>query len=401
MRSVEVYLVMQYKGSSEMQNRFLKVIGVDYAAIIFAVAGLLSLGMIMVLSASSVNSIQIHGNAYELFLKQVLFIGIGLALTFIGIRMSFEKWEILARFSFLLGFTFLILTLIFGKNINGNRNWIPVGPFLIQPSEFAKLALILFCAFQMKKFSRAEKSDPKGVIWLIALVSIIFIGLILAGRDLGTALIFAGIAFCLLFISGLNIFYTLGAFAVLGAGALALVISHPNRLNRVKAVFDPFAPEVYKFAGWQPAHSIMGLASGGIFGVGIGESKQKWANLAEAHTDFIFSVIGEEMGLIGTLIVLSLYVILILAIFRVATKCKDIFQKFAVAGIGFWLIFQIFTNLATNIGLAPVVGVTLPFISYGGSAIIANLLAVGFVLKIALDQGGVSIFSKLQRRIGL
>ena len=381
-----------------MQNRFLKLIGLDYAAILFAIAGLLTLGMIMVLSASSVNSIQVHGNAYELFIKQVLFISIGLILGYFGIRIGSERWEFIARLSFILGFVILVLTLIFGKNINGNRNWIPIGPFLIQPSEFAKLALILFCAFQIKKSSKTGNPQIRSTIILISLVSLTYIGLILAGRDLGTALIFAGIAFCLLFIAGLNVIYTVAAFVTLGIGVVVLTISHPNRLNRVKAVFNPFAPEVYKFAGWQPAHSIMGLASGGFFGVGIGESKQKWANLAEAHTDFIFSVIGEEMGLLGALIVLGLYLILLLAIFRVATKCKDTFQKFAVAGIGFWLILQIFTNLATNIGLAPVVGVTLPFISYGGSAVIANLLAISFVLKIALDQAGVSRLTRAEMR---
>mgnify|MGYP003341775082 FL=1 len=137
-----------------MQNRFLKLIGLDYAAILFSIAGLLTLGMIMVLSASSVNSIQVHGNAYELFIKQVLFISIGLILGYFGIRISSERWEFIARLSFILGFLILVLTLIFGKNINGNRNWIPIGPFLIQPSEFAKLALILFCAFQIKKRSK-------------------------------------------------------------------------------------------------------------------------------------------------------------------------------------------------------------------------------------------------------
>lgn len=382
-----------------MQNRILKVVGIDYAVIIFSVVGLLSLGMIMVLSASSVNSIQANGNAYILFGKQVLFIIIGLLLSYIGIQISFEKWEKLARLSFIIGITALIATLILGKNVNGNKNWIPIGPFAIQPSEFAKLALILFCSIQVKK--AAKQSNSNSVLITIAGTSFLFIAFIVAGRDIGTALIFVGISFCLLFIAGLKPIYTFLTFGIVVIGGAAAILPFENRLRRVKAVLNPFSPEVYKFAGWQPAHSIMGLASGGFFGVGIGESKQKWANLAEAHTDFIFSVIGEEMGLVGTLIVIFLYAILLLAIFRVAKKCTDLFQKFAVAGIGFWLIFQVFTNLATNVGLAPVIGVTLPFISYGGSAIVANLIAIGFVLKIALAQGGIQNFTKSQRRIGL
>ena len=136
-------------------------------------------------------------------------------------------------------------------------------------------------------------------------------------------------------------------------------------------------------AGWQPAHSLMSLASGGLFGVGIGASKQKWANLAEAHTDFIFSVIGEELGLLGTLTVVFLFATLIYAIFRVAITTKDLFQKYVVTGIGCWIILQVLVNLMTVVGIIPVIGVTLPFISYGGSSLVANCLAIAFVLNVA------------------
>jgi len=382
-----------------MRTRILKAIGIDYVAIFISVTGLLALGLVMVLSASSISSMQMYGNTYGIFLRQLLFIGIGLILAYLAVRISFKNWEILARLSFLIGILALIATLALGTNINGNRNWIALGPFLIQPSEFSKLALILFCALQLKRANRDADASPKNPLFIVGPIAIIFIVLILAGRDLGTALIFLGIAFCLMFIAGLNPIYTFGTLGVAGTGVVVLAITQPNRLRRFRAFLDPFAPTVYKYAGWQPAHSIMGLASGGFFGVGVGQGKQKWANLAEAHTDFIFSVIGEEMGLLGTLIVISLYVVLLLAIFRVAIRARDLFQKFTVAGIGFWLIMQIFTNIATNIGLAPVIGVTLPLISYGGSSIIANLIALGFVFKIALEQGGVNSFSKIDKRI--
>jgi cell division protein FtsW len=382
-----------------MVAKSLRVIGIDYVAIFIAVAGLLSLGMVMVLSASSINSMETTGNSYSIFLKQVLFIFIGLGLGYVATRISSENWEILARFSFIAGILVLLATLALGTNINGNRNWISAGPFLIQPSEFAKLALILFSALQLKRANSKNPEEAANPLIVVGLPAVIFIGLILGGKDLGTALIFAGISICLMVIAGLNPIYTFGTLITVGGAAVILAITQPNRMRRFNALFDPFAPGVYKFAGWQPAHSMMGLASGGLFGVGIGESKQKWANLAEAHTDFIFSVIGEEMGLLGTLIVIALYLLLLLAIFRVAIKCKDLFQKFAVAGIGFWLIMQIFTNIATNIGIAPVIGVTLPLLSYGGSAMIADLIAIGFVFKIALDQGGVSRFGKAHKRI--
>jgi cell division protein FtsW len=341
---------------------------------------------------------QTTGNSYNIFLKQLLFMLIGLGLGYIATRISNENWEILARFSFLFGGVALVAALVLGRNINGNKNWISAGPFLIQPSEFAKLALILFAALQLKKANKKSAAEPANPLIILPAAGI-FILLILGGKDLGTALIFMGITLCMMIIAGLNQLLTLGTIAVGALGAAILAITQPNRMKRFNALWDPFAPSVYKFAGWQPAHSMMGLASGGLFGVGIGESKQKWANLAEAHTDFIFSVIGEEMGLLGTLIVIALYLLLLLSIFRVAIKCKDLFQKFAVAGIGFWLIMQIFTNIATNIGIAPVIGVTLPLISYGGSALIANLIAIGFVFKIALEQGGVSRISKSDKRI--
>ncbi|MTA56191.1 MAG: putative lipid II flippase FtsW, partial [Actinobacteria bacterium] len=163
----------------------------------------------------------------------------------------------------------------------------------------------------------------------------------------------------------------------------AFVYSSAYRMDRFAALFDPFDERYYKFSGWQPAHSIMGLASGGLWGSGLGASKQKWANLAEAHTDFIFSVIGEELGLLGSLLVLGLYSALIYAIVRVALKTKDNFSRYATAAIACWFIAQVAINIGSATSLIPVIGVTLPFISYGGSSLLANLLAVGFVLGVA------------------
>lgn len=163
----------------------------------------------------------------------------------------------------------------------------------------------------------------------------------------------------------------------------ALTVTNSNRLSRFKAIGNPFDPAIYKFAGWQPAHGLMGLASGGFLGVGLGASRQKWANLAEAHTDFIFSVIGEEMGLLGTILVVLTYGILLYAIFRVAINTKDLFEKFAVTGIGCWILLQVLINLFTNVGIVPVIGVTLPFISYGGSSLWATYIGIGFVLNVA------------------
>ena len=186
-----------------------------------------------------------------------------------------------------------------------------------------------------------------------------------------------------MFISGapFKYFVGIGICGLIVGGALVLTSTY--RMNRFVALFDPFDERVYKFAGWQPAHSIMGLASGGLWGSGLGASKQKWANLAEAHTDFIFSVIGEELGLLGSLLVLTLYAALIYSILRVALKTKDNLSRYACAGIACWFIAQVTINIGSVTSLLPVIGVTLPLISYGGSSLLANLIALGFVLGVA------------------
>jgi len=356
----------------------------SYLLILGSTGALAGLGLVMVLSASSVTSLSESGNTFAIFLKQLLFLAAGILISFIAMRMKLEHWESLARLALPIGAVALILPIIFGQNINGNRNWIPLGPFTLQPSEFAKLALILYCAFQLRKhLERKAKGLQSNAIGMVSIGTVGFLLLILLGRDLGTAIIVAGIVFGMLFISGIDLKVLLSISTVFSLGGLALAITNPARLRRFSAVIDPFAPEVYKLAGWQPAHSLMSLASGGLFGVGIGASKQKWANLAEAHTDFIFSVIGEELGLLGTLTVVFLFATLIYAIFRVAINTKDLFQKYVVTGIGCWIILQVLVNLMTVVGIIPVIGVTLPFISYGGSSLVANCLAIAFVLNVA------------------
>ena len=374
----------QIKEQGQAYANFLSKPTASYLMILGTTGALAGLGLVMVLSSSSVTALSESGNTYAIFLKQILFLVIGILISVVTMRMKLSHWESLARYALPIGAIALILPIIFGQDINGNRNWIPLGSFTLQPSEFAKLALILYCALQLRKhLERRAKGLQSNAVGIVSIGSISFLFLILLGRDLGTAIIVAGIVFGMLFIAGIDIKVLFGIFSVFAAGGLALSITEPARLRRFKAVIDPFAPDIYKLAGWQPAHSLMSLASGGLFGVGIGASKQKWANLAEAHTDFIFSVIGEELGLLGTLTVVFLFAILIYAIFREAITTKDTFQKDVVTGIGCWIILQVLVNLMTVVGIVPVIGVTLPFISYGGSSLIANCLALSFVLNVA------------------
>lgn len=371
-------------------SHFLARSAAPYFIIMGSVGLLSALGLVMVLSASSVKSFEQTGTTYSIFLKQVLFLTFAVGFTWVASRMKSELWEKLAKIAIPLSLVGLLLPQapVIGKDINGNRSWIGIGSFTLQPSEFAKLGLILFVAMQFTRFQeRAAKNParPLSAYQLLAYIApgtIIVLGLIMVGKDLGTALIVMGIVAAMIFTSGIPLrYFSMVAFIGIGF-ASAFIITQPNRLHRFQAVLHPFDPEVYKFAGWQTAHSVMGLASGGLFGVGLGASRQKWGNLSEANTDFIFSVIGEELGLVGTIIVLLLFAALIYGIFRTALHAKDTFSRFACAGVGAWILLQIIVNVASAIGLFPVVGVTLPFISYGGSSLIANYLGIAFVLNV-------------------
>ncbi len=368
-----------------------------YFLIIWSTIFLCALGLTMVLSASTVKSLQESGNTYSIFIRQFFFLILGAMATYWAYRVQGGIWQRIAKISLSISIVILLLPFIpnLGKNINGNRNWIEILGFTLQPSEFAKFGLILWCALQLRNIDVSTKGKNPFIAILPGLV--IIEGLILMERDLGTALlillIFAGI----LFTTGAPIkhFIIVAALGVIVGGAF--IISSSYRLSRFGALFNPFDERYYKFSGWQPAHSIMGLASGGLWGSGLGASKQKWANLAEAHTDFIFSVIGEELGLLGTLLVLALYAALIYAMLRVALKTKDSFSRYATAGVACWFIVQVGVNIGSVTSIIPVIGVTLPLISYGGSSLLANLLAIGYVLGVARRTPEISDGIKANR----
>ena len=356
-----------------------------YYLILGSVIALSSLGLVMVLSASSVKSLRESGNSFSFVLRQALFLILAAGLAWVAMKLRYELWKPIAQVSLVVSCALLVLPQIggIGKTVGGNTNWIGIGSFTLQPSEFAKLGLILWCAVRLRihdqKASEGIASNPAT---LIIPGFMLVMALILLGRDLGTAVLVTGIVAGILFISGL----ALKVFGVLamGAGALfaALILPSANRMNRFSAFFDPFAEENYQGVGWQQAHSIMGLASGGAVGTGLGSSKQKWGSLPEVHTDFIFAVIGEELGLLGTLATLGLFGILILGVFKVAINAQNSFDRYVCAGIGCWISVQVLLNIGTVISVIPVVGVTLPLISYGGSSLIATFIALGYVLGV-------------------
>ena len=351
--------------------------------ILWSTVFLAALGLTMVLSASTVTSLQENGNSYSIFMRQFFFLIIGTAAAYWAYKVRGTVWLRIARISLTVSILTLLLPFVsfLGKDVKGNRNWIEFWGFTLQPSEFAKLGLILWCAYQLKNID-TNRNGSSSLLVLLPAIGVMAL-IILIQKDLGTALLILMIFIGILFIAGAPLKLFLSVFVTGIVISSVFVFSSPYRMDRFAALFDPFDERYYKFSGWQPAHSIMGLASGGLWGSGLGASKQKWANLAEAHTDFIFSVIGEELGLLGSLLVLGLYSALIYAIVRVALKTKDNFSRYATAAIACWFIAQVAINIGSATSLIPVIGVTLPFISYGGSSLLANLLAVGFVLGVA------------------
>ena len=361
------------------------------------------LGLVMVFSASSVKALQDSGSSVAIVGRQALLFLVGLAIALFLFRAPFAFLKRMSTLSLVLSLIALALPQlpVIGKEVNGNVNWISIAGFTMQPSEFAKLGMILWLAGVLARHEELkERQAPMAPSALAAQILpgiIAMIALILVGKDLGTALVFAAIAAGVLFVAGIQIRWFVAAIAALTLMAVILTLTQSNRIYRIKALLDPFSEEHYQNAGWQPAHSIMGLASGGIFGSGLGAGKQKWGNLAEAHTDFIFAVVGEEMGLLGTLTLLGLFAFLLLSIFKIALRSQTLLERFFVSGVALWFAIQIVVNIGSVTGLIPVIGVTLPLVSYGGSSLIATLAALGLVLGVAMRDPEVK--SEITRKI--
>lgn len=348
------------------------------------------IGLIMVFSASSIHSIDTKGSAISIVLRQILFVTISIPLAGYLSKLPVARWELAGRLGLVISIGLLAVLLIpgVGKTVNGNTNWIDLKVIDVQPSEFAKFFMILWAACLL---ARKEQSGQfkANIFKLIGPGFLVIMALVMYGHDLGTASVLAAILAGLLFVSGIRL-RLFGALTAVGMAALSFfIVTSGYRSQRFLVFLDPFSPAQYKNAGWQPAHSLLGLASGGLFGVGLGGSRQKWGNLAEAHTDFIFSVIGEELGLVGTLTVLILLCILIYSIFRIALRAQEPMIRFGCAGIACWITVQAFLNIGSATSVLPVVGVTLPLVSYGGSALVATICGIGFVAGAALRDPAV------------
>lgn len=362
------------------------------------------LGLVMVYSASQITALQMSLPGSFFFRKQFLAAVIGTVLLLVASRMPVKLHRALA-YPILAGAVFLMALVQvpgIGMSVNGNQNWISLGgSFQIQPSEFGKLALVLWAADLL-----ARKQDKKLLTqWkhmLVPLVPVAFLllGLIMLGGDMGTAIILTAILFGLLWLAGAPTRLFVGVLSIAGLIGMILIKTSPNRMARL-ACIGATEPKAGAADCWQAVHGIYALASGGIFGSGLGASVEKWGQLPEAHTDFIFAVTGEELGLAGTLSVLALFAALGYAGIRVAGRTEDPFVRYAAGGVTTWITAQAVINIGAVLGLLPIAGVPLPLFSYGGSALLPTMFAIGLLIAFARDDPAArAALSMRQPRFG-
>lgn len=343
---------------------------------------LLVLGVVMVHSASSALSLKTFGDAYYFAKRQVLWACLGLVLMYLASRYDYHRLRRFAPGFLVVSFALLVLVLIpgVGRNVNGSQAWIGIGSFGVQPSEFMKLALILFLAHYLADSGDRMRSFTRGFLppLLLALTAV---GLIMLEPDLGQSVVIMGVTVVLLFTAGANLQHLLLLFGAGVAGFAAMVAMAPYRMARITAFLNPWADPLGK--GYQIIQSLYALGSGGLLGLGLGQSRQKYLYLPEPQTDFVYSIIGEELGFLGAAAVLVLLAVIVWRGLRTALYAPDEFGSLLAAGITGMIGIQALINIGVVTGSIPATGVTLPFISYGGSSLTLMLTSVGVLLNIS------------------
>lgn len=361
----------------------------SYYLLVGAAGLLLALGLIMVLSSSSVDALSASEGAspYGIFLRQAQFAVVGLPLAWVASRLP-ARWYQRFAWPLLIGALVLQLAVLFiGKEVNGNRNWLALGPVQVQPSEAVKLALAVWLGTVLAR-KRALLDEWLHVLLPGVVVAFAAVGLVLAGGDLGTGIVLLVLIAGAFFVAGvpLRMFAVAGVLAI--AGVLALTQVGSSRVERIEAFFSDDCDT--SDACYQTTRGMYGLASGGWTGMGLGESREKWSYLPEAHNDFIFAILGEELGLLGTGLVLALFGLLAVAVTRVIRRHADPFVQVTTGAIGAWVLGQALINIAVVIGLLPVIGIPLPLVSAGGSALITTMIAIGVLVSFARGEPGAA-----------
>ena len=357
-----------------------------YYLLVAVTAALVVFGLIMVLSASAIVSIGRNDSAFSIFKSQLTFAAIGTLALVIASRMSVAAWKRLALPVVLAAVVLQVGVLLFGVTVQGNRNWLDLGIIRIQPSEILKLGLALSGALILSAKRRSLHRFSHVLIPYLFPVAAVGIGAVVLGHDLGTVMILGAVVAGVLFAAGVPLRWFGFAGAPFVAMAVAFIVTSPNRLGRFDVWLGRDTNEYG--AARQPIHGRYALADGGWFGLGLGASREKWGLLSEPHNDFIFAIIGEELGLPGTLAVLLLFAGLALACYRLVTRTDDLFVRIATAGIMTWIVIQAVINIGAVINLLPVIGVPLPLVSSGGSSLITTMLALGILMSFARSEPG-------------
>jgi len=341
---------------------------------------LVFVGLVMVFSASAVMARERFGSPYAFLSKQLIWAVAGLAVMVVTMRVDYRRYRHPALVFSLLGLTTLLLiSVFFLDRSHHTHRWIHAGGFSFQPSELAKPALILFLAYFLE--SRVKTmNDARNTLVPAATPVVVFLGLIVLQPDLGTAIACAGIAACILYVAGMRLRYFAGAFAVSLVPLYLLIFHVAWRRERILAFLNPYADR--EKAGFHIIQSLIAVGTGGLTGMGLMEGKQKLFYLPEPHTDFIFAVTAEELGLVGTLFVVTLFAIFLCRGMRASWRSHDLLGRYLAAGITSMVVLQALINISVVLGMMPTKGIPLPLVSYGGSSLFVTLACIGVLLNI-------------------
>lgn len=350
--------------------------------LIASILGLLTIGIVMVYSAGSVLAFHNYGDSFYFVKRQMLFAGLGLAAMFFMMNFDFRILKKYSKVLLLVCFGLLVIVLIPGIGVvrGGARSWLGISSFGIQPSEFMKLGMILFLSYLLSKEDYRITHFTRGLLPPLGMIGAAF-ALIMLQPDLGTGTVMLGASLLIVFTAGARMKHLAGLAALGVFGFVGLILAAPYRLQRITAFLDPWSDPLG--AGYQIIQSLYAIGPGGLAGLGLGMSRQKYSYVPEPQTDFIFSILAEELGFIGGLLVLTLFLILVWRGMRVAMTVDDLFGSLLAVGIVGMVGIQVVINIGVVIGLMPVTGITLPLISYGGSSLTLMLTALGILLNIS------------------
>jgi len=361
---------------------------IDTTLLLLAVC-LTCIGLVMVYSASAIMAAERYHDSFYFLKRQLLFALVGFVLMAGATYFNYQNWRKLAVLTLLGGLALLALVFIpgLGMRVGGALRWLRIPGLTLQPAELVKLGLVLYLAHSLTRKKEKVRSLTKGYLPYLIVLGVLLL-LLLKQPDLGSAMIIAGVALAMLIVAGVRWVYILPTLLMSLPVLYFLVMSVDYRRRRILAFLDPWNDPFD--TGFQIIQSLVAFGKGGIFGQGLGIGEQKLFYLPEAHTDFIFSVIGEELGLVGVLLVAALFLLLVLRGIRIALQCQEPFGRNLAFGLSLLLGFEAFVNLAVCMGLLPTKGLALPFISYGGTSLVVCLVAVGILLNISSLQGGRS-----------